>query len=488
MIGPPTRSPRGRRRRPRRRTGSAWDAVPERHRPRIEADGQASSTSCGRHRDPGRPPGDPRHPRRPLRRPADMSAPWRTPGPADRIRRPGWSTWTAKGSTGPSSSPRWGSTSGPSTTPTPPWPSPAPTTTGWPLTAQPTRTGLFGAAMLPVQDPSAAAAELRRAHDELGFPRRLRPAQPVPGRSLVASRLRAHVGRGRRVGDDHRHPRGELGHRPHPRPRPALQSPHPARRVPRLRGDAGLRPADRLRRPERHPAICASSSSSPVAAGCHSGWSGSTSRRKASARSVRRCDCARASTSPRQCWISYEIDEQTLPLLAHLVGEERIVWGSDYPHHDATFPGAVERLREHDRSAHACRTGADPGRQRGRALRTSDLHRGHLGGDALNGSQAAGMSTVVPTRCANHRWGPGSVRGGTGTPECTTSYTRSGDAHRIQSRSCFEAWPPRHPTGGSTPALASRRWWFPSTDRSLPDWRWWPRTNWPSGSVPTSTC
>ena len=47
----------------------------------------------------------------------------------------------------------------------------------------------------------------------------------------------------------------------------------------------------------------------------------------------------------RQCWISYEIDEATLPALAPLIGEDRIVWGSDYPHHDATFPGAVSTLR-----------------------------------------------------------------------------------------------------------------------------------------------
>ncbi|MHB8439588.1 MAG: amidohydrolase family protein, partial [Acidimicrobiales bacterium] len=47
----------------------------------------------------------------------------------------------------------------------------------------------------------------------------------------------------------------------------------------------------------------------------------------------------------RQCWISFEIDEHTLPVLAPVIGEDRIVWGSDYPHHDATFPGAVEVLR-----------------------------------------------------------------------------------------------------------------------------------------------
>jgi ketosteroid isomerase-like protein len=47
----------------------------------------------------------------------------------------------------------------------------------------------------------------------------------------------------------------------------------------------------------------------------------------------------------RQCAISFEVDERTLPALAPFVGAERIVWGSDYPHHDATFPGAVDALR-----------------------------------------------------------------------------------------------------------------------------------------------
>ncbi len=47
----------------------------------------------------------------------------------------------------------------------------------------------------------------------------------------------------------------------------------------------------------------------------------------------------------RQCWISFEIDEPSLPALLPLLGEERAVWGSDYPHHDSTFPGAVHELR-----------------------------------------------------------------------------------------------------------------------------------------------
>lgn len=49
----------------------------------------------------------------------------------------------------------------------------------------------------------------------------------------------------------------------------------------------------------------------------------------------------------RQCYISYDPDETTLPLLAPLIGEDRIVWASDYPHLDATFPGVVRELEEH---------------------------------------------------------------------------------------------------------------------------------------------
>ena len=30
-----------------------------------------------------------------------------------------------------------------------------------------------------------------------------------------------------------------------------------------------------------------------------------------------------------------------------MIGEERIVWASDYPHLDATFPGVVRELEEH---------------------------------------------------------------------------------------------------------------------------------------------
>ena len=50
----------------------------------------------------------------------------------------------------------------------------------------------------------------------------------------------------------------------------------------------------------------------------------------------------------RQCWISFDPDETTLKLTAEsdLVGPDRIIWASDYPHPDAKIPGVVGELRE----------------------------------------------------------------------------------------------------------------------------------------------
>ncbi|HLY37478.1 MAG TPA: amidohydrolase family protein, partial [Candidatus Binatia bacterium] len=50
----------------------------------------------------------------------------------------------------------------------------------------------------------------------------------------------------------------------------------------------------------------------------------------------------------RQCWISFDPDESTLAFTANhrLVGADRIIWASDYPHPDAKFPGVVKELEE----------------------------------------------------------------------------------------------------------------------------------------------
>ena len=46
-------------------------------------------------------------------------------------------------------------------------------------------------------------------------------------------------------------------------------------------------------------------------------------------------------------------DEKTLPATVELVGEDQVVWASDYPHFDAMFPGAVAELKEQPLSPRA---------------------------------------------------------------------------------------------------------------------------------------
>jgi predicted TIM-barrel fold metal-dependent hydrolase len=48
----------------------------------------------------------------------------------------------------------------------------------------------------------------------------------------------------------------------------------------------------------------------------------------------------------RQCWISFDPEEATLELTARLVGANRILIGSDFPHPDAFYPNFVDLLLE----------------------------------------------------------------------------------------------------------------------------------------------
>jgi predicted TIM-barrel fold metal-dependent hydrolase len=46
----------------------------------------------------------------------------------------------------------------------------------------------------------------------------------------------------------------------------------------------------------------------------------------------------------RQGWISVEPDEPNLPAIVESLGADRLLWASDYPHPDATYPGMVDAL------------------------------------------------------------------------------------------------------------------------------------------------
>lgn len=50
----------------------------------------------------------------------------------------------------------------------------------------------------------------------------------------------------------------------------------------------------------------------------------------------------------RQCYVTTEPDERGLPAVVELLGDDNIMFATDYPHPDAIFPGAVRTLAERD--------------------------------------------------------------------------------------------------------------------------------------------
>ncbi len=203
---------------------------------------------------------------------------------------------------------------------------------------------LFGAAMLPLQDPDEAARELRRAVTELGFVAGFVRPNPCRGRSLsdraydvvwdAAEELGVPIGihEGSSVivptlGSD--------------RPFNPLVLHAVSHSFEQMLACAQLIAFGVL---ERHPGLrCIFLESS-------GGWAPFWLERLDEQAESFGGFCPGMALRPseyfaRQCAISFEVDERTLPALAPFVGPERIVWGSDYPHHDATFPGAVDALR-----------------------------------------------------------------------------------------------------------------------------------------------
>jgi predicted TIM-barrel fold metal-dependent hydrolase len=47
-----------------------------------------------------------------------------------------------------------------------------------------------------------------------------------------------------------------------------------------------------------------------------------------------------------QCYLTLDPDERTLAAMVALGVERNVLWGSDYPHFDCTFPGVVRQVRD----------------------------------------------------------------------------------------------------------------------------------------------
>ena len=46
-------------------------------------------------------------------------------------------------------------------------------------------------------------------------------------------------------------------------------------------------------------------------------------------------------------WLTFEVEERTLPLALELGWANNVCFASDYPHFDAVYPGAVDAVRAH---------------------------------------------------------------------------------------------------------------------------------------------
>ena len=56
-----------------------------------------------------------------------------------------------------------------------------------------------------------------------------------------------------------------------------------------------------------------------------------------------------------QLFFSCDPDEQVLPFAVEFLGEDRITYASDYPHHDAKFPDSVRMIWEHPKLSESAR-------------------------------------------------------------------------------------------------------------------------------------
>ncbi len=203
---------------------------------------------------------------------------------------------------------------------------------------------LYGAAMLPFQDPDAAAAEVRRAARDLGFRAAFVRPNPCCGRHIgdpafesvwvAAEEVEVTIG----VHEGSSNTIRTLGTDRYFNPLLLHAMSHAFEQ---MLACATLIVTGVM---ERHPGVHFAF----LEAG--GGWAPYWLWRldeqvKGFGRYAPDMKLRPSEYFRRQCWVAFEGDEDTLPVLLPQVGADRVVWGSDYPHHDATFPGAVKKLQ-----------------------------------------------------------------------------------------------------------------------------------------------
>ena len=205
---------------------------------------------------------------------------------------------------------------------------------------------LRGAAMVPFQDPAAAVAELRRAVTELGFVAAFVRPNPCNGRTLADPAFEPFWAAAEELGvavGVHEGLQPAVPHLASTRlPTSALLQHAASHTFEQMFAFAQLATCGVM---ERHPGLRWVFLES--GGGWIPYWLGRLDHHvKTYGAYASEMRLAPSEYFHRQCWVSFEIDEDHFAALAPLVGTDRIVWGSDYPHADSTFPGAVDELRE----------------------------------------------------------------------------------------------------------------------------------------------
>ncbi len=207
---------------------------------------------------------------------------------------------------------------------------------------------LVGVAALPLQDPAAAAAEVRRAADELGL--RGSFVRPNPhGEHLLHERRFDPVWEALQAADLPLgfHPAGLFdlpGTSRSMRQYMADGTPHAVI----LFFDQYMTLSNLVYGGvlERHPAL------KLLILECGGGWIAHWMDRVDEFLRAYDWQLSHLTLKPseyflRQGYISFDPGERTTAAMTQFIGHERMVWASDFPHSDAQYPGVVEELREH---------------------------------------------------------------------------------------------------------------------------------------------
>jgi predicted TIM-barrel fold metal-dependent hydrolase len=206
---------------------------------------------------------------------------------------------------------------------------------------------LHGVAMLPLQDPAAAASEARRCAEELGFRAGFVRPNPVGGRNFddpaydpLWEVMSVHeMALGLHEGGFPRLPQVVKGRLTHPEQVHICCHPmeqmiaavsliyggvlerFPGLKVAFLEAGCGWVPFW-LRRMDEH-------------------WENSTGRDFGVRHAL---SVAPSEYFRRQCFVSADAGEYMLRHVIDLIGEDRIVFSTDYPHPDSPWPHAVEEF------------------------------------------------------------------------------------------------------------------------------------------------